>query len=33
MEHMEEEHDRNFGIIARLGAWRRLSSLFRGEDT
>ena len=29
---MEEEHNRNSEILARLGALRRLSSLFRGGD-
>ena len=29
---MEEENDRNYEILARLGALRRLSSIFRGED-
>ena len=29
---MEEEHDRNSKILARLGALRHLSSIFRGED-
>ena len=32
-EPMEEEHDRNFEILAHLGALRRLSSLFRGGIT
>ena len=31
-EHMEEEHDRNSEILARLGALRHLSSIFRGGD-
>ena len=31
-EHMEEEHDRNSKILARLGALKRLSSIFRGGD-
>ena len=30
LEPIEEEHDRNPKIIARLGALRRLSSVFRG---
>ena len=29
---MEEEHDKNSKILARFGAFRYLSSIFRGED-
>ena len=32
IEHIEEEHDRNSKILARLGALRHLSSFFKGGD-
>ena len=31
-KHLEEEHDRNSKILARLGALRSLSSIFRGRE-
>ena len=31
-EQMEEEHNRNVKIVARMGAMRHLISLFRGGD-